>query len=133
MENNNKSTIFNLIFLVAGIAVGWMIWGSSYKTNNIMSSSGTHQMSDGTSMNNSGDMANMMANMNTALLGKTGDEFDKTFLSEMIVHHQGAVSMAELALTSSNRPELKKLASDIISAQNKEIQMMKDWQKAWFK
>jgi uncharacterized protein (DUF305 family) len=71
----------------------------------------------------------MMAN----LKGKTGDEFDKAFLSEMVVHHQGAVEMAKAVLATSKRPELIKLANDIISAQNKEIEMMQGWQKAWFK
>ncbi len=133
MENKNNVAIFSLTFLVAGIFVGWLIWWSSYRSNNMMSSVGTHQMMDGTMMNNSGDMAEMMASMNAGLIGKTGDAFDKAFLSEMIVHHQGAVSMAQLVLTTSKRPELKKLANDIISAQNTEIQMMKDWQKSWFK
>lgn len=90
-------------------------------------------MMDGTMMSNSTDMEDMMASMNVALVGKTGDDFDKAFLSQMIVHHQGAVSMAQMVLNTSARPELKKLASDIISAQNNEIQMMKDWQQNWFK
>lgn len=132
MENKNNVAIFSLTFLVAGVFVGWLIWGSNSGSCN-MNSSGMHQMMNGEMMANDSDMNHMMASMNASLLGKTGDTFDKAFLSEMIVHHQGAVSMAQLVLTSSNRPELKKLANDIISAQNTEIQMMKDWQKVWFK
>jgi uncharacterized protein (DUF305 family) len=74
----------------------------------------------------------MMSGMMAGLNGKTGDEFDKAFLAEMIVHHQGAVVMAKAVLKNSKRPELIKLASDIISAQTGEITMMKNWQKAWF-
>ncbi|HQV64922.1 MAG TPA: DUF305 domain-containing protein [Candidatus Paceibacterota bacterium] len=116
-------------FLGIGLLGGWLIWGMSSHTMN-----GTHQMSDGSMMNNDGsNMQAMMHDMNAALAGKTGDEFDKAFLSEMIIHHEGAVEMAQTVLKSSKRPELIKLANDIISAQNKEIDMMKGWQTKWFK
>jgi uncharacterized protein (DUF305 family) len=78
-------------------------------------------------------MDGMMMDMMSGLSGKTGDSFDQAFLSEMIVHHQGAVEMAQSVLKNSKRPELIKLANDIISAQNKEIDMMKGWQGVWFK
>jgi uncharacterized protein (DUF305 family) len=78
-------------------------------------------------------MNNTMTGMMSDLQGKTGDAFDKEFLSEMIVHHQGAVEMAKAVLATSKRPELIKLANDIISAQTKEIDMMKGWQTTWFK
>lgn len=83
--------------------------------------------SENTSMNNT------MTGMMSGLQGKTGDAFDKEFLSEMIVHHQGALEMAKAVLATSKRPELIKLANDVISAQTKEIDMMKGWQSAWFK
>lgn len=78
------------------------------------------------------DMNSMMNGMMAGLNGKTGDEFDKAFLAEMVVHHQGAVVMAQAVLKNSKRPELIKLANDIISAQTGEITMMKGWQKDWF-
>lgn len=93
-----------------------------------------HRMPDGTMMSNTGmDMDSTMKGMMSGLDGKTGDAFDKEFLAEMIVHHQGAVDMANAVLKSSNRPELKAMANDIITAQTKEIEMMKNWQTAWFK
>lgn len=94
---------------------------------------GTHRMSDGRIMSDNGSgMASMMHDMNANLTGKTGDEFDKAFLDDMIIHHQGAVDMAQLVLKNSKRPELIKLANDIITAQTTEIDMMKKWQKEWF-
>lgn len=78
-------------------------------------------------------MEEMMTSMNANLEGKTGDAFDRVFLDEMIVHHQGAVSMANLALTNAGHQEIKDLAAGIIAAQNKEIAEMKAWQQAWFK
>jgi len=72
-----------------------------------------------------------MDEMTTDLKGKTGDAFDKAFISEMIVHHQGAIDMANLALTNANHQEVKDLAKNIITAQTTEIQQMKDWQTQW--
>jgi uncharacterized protein (DUF305 family) len=60
------------------------------------------------------------------------DELDKIFLVDMIVHHQGAVDMAKLLQKGTKRPELQKMANDIITAQTKEITMMQTWLKEWF-
>lgn len=89
-----------------------------------------HRMPDGTMMG--GDMASMMQQMNAGLVGKQGDEFDKAFIDEMIIHHQGAVEMAKMVLMQSNRSELKDLAQAIITAQTQEIDQMTQWRKAWF-
>ncbi len=61
----------------------------------------------------------------------TGETYDRNFIANMIAHHQGAVDMAKLALTSAKHQELKDMANDIISAQNGEISQMKSWQQAW--
>lgn len=58
-------------------------------------------------------------------------DFDKSFLEQMIPHHQMAVVMASMLERGTNRPEMKKLAGEITAAQTKEIQQMKQWQKDW--
>ncbi len=132
MENKNNVLVFSVVFLIIGIFVGWLI--GSNKTVSVNQTAGMHQMADGTMMGNVPmNMESMMGGMMAGLQGKTGDAFDKEFLSEMIVHHDGAVEMAKAVLATSKRPELIKLANDIISAQTKEIGMMKEWQKVWFK
>ena len=73
-----------------------------------------------------------MQSMTTGLTGLQGDAFDKAFLAEMIVHHQGAVAMAQQALTSSKHQEIKDLAQKIIDAQNTEITQMQAWQNSWY-
>lgn len=78
-------------------------------------------------------MHSAMEGMMMGLGDKTGDEFDQAFLSEMIVHHEGAVWMAQEALTNSNREEIKNMAKAIIEAQTTEIKQMRDWQAAWYK
>ena len=40
--------------------------------------------------------------------------------------------MANLALKNSQRKEIKDLANGIISAQNKEIEMMENWLESWW-
>ena len=63
---------------------------------------------------------------------ETGDDFDKAFISGMIIHHQGAIEMAEIALKSARHEEVKKMAQDIISAQEAEIAQMQEWQQSWY-
>ena len=82
--------------------------------------------------NMSHDMSSMMMDMNANLIGKTGENLDKAFLEEMIIHHQGAVEMAEILLEGTQRQELINLANEIIDAQTQEIQMMQQWQTQWF-
>lgn len=72
-----------------------------------------------------------MAEMNTDLKGKTGDDFDKAFIEMMIEHHQGAIDMAELIPSRANHDEIKILGEAIITAQTKEIADMKQWQMDW--
>jgi uncharacterized protein (DUF305 family) len=49
---------------------------------------------------------------------------DLAFAQEMVPHHVDAVEMAELAETKTNRPAVKFLARDIITAQTQEIQQL---------
>jgi uncharacterized protein (DUF305 family) len=65
-------------------------------------------------------------------LGPADADYDLRFIDGMLMHHQGAVNMAEDALSKSQRPEIKKLAQDIIAAQNREISQMKEWRTAWY-
>jgi len=57
---------------------------------------------------------------------------DQHFIQMMIPHHQGAIDMANLALTKATRPELKQLAEAIKTSQSQEIQEMKAWYKQWY-
>jgi uncharacterized protein (DUF305 family) len=74
-------------------------------------------------------MGDHMMNMD---LGPKDAEFDLRFIDGMMVHHQGAINMAEAALQNSQRPEIKQLAQDIIAAQQKEIEQMKEWRQTWY-
>jgi uncharacterized protein (DUF305 family) len=52
---------------------------------------------------------------------------DVDFAQGMIPHHQGAIDMAKVVLKYGKDPEMKKLAEEIIKAQDTEIAFMKGW------
>lgn len=66
-------------------------------------------------------------------LGKADEGYDLRFIQAMIPHHEAAVTMAKDLAQKTKRPELQKLAKDIIASQQVEIGQMKQWQKAWTK
>ncbi|WP_252975521.1 DUF305 domain-containing protein [Janibacter melonis] len=62
----------------------------------------------------------------TDLESATGAKFDQMWLTMMIKHHQGAVTMAKDVQSTTSNNEVKTMAADIIKAQNSEITTMKD-------
>lgn len=60
------------------------------------------------------------------------EPFDRAFVDAMIPHHQSAIEMAQIASEKSKNPEIKELAENIVSAQKKEIEQMKQWRREWY-
>ncbi len=113
-------------FVYAAIALVIGFGGGYYMSENSAPATGTHVMPDGSMM------ADSMTDMTAGLQGKTDDAFDKAFIEEMIVHHEGAVAMAELALQSARHAEIKQMANEIIDAQTREITTMREWLRLWY-
>jgi uncharacterized protein (DUF305 family) len=59
--------------------------------------------------------------------------FDVDWMDRMIPHHQDAITMAREALQKSRRPEIKRLAEQIIQTQQAEIDQMRQWKAKWSK
>lgn len=128
---NKEAILYGVIGLLAGAIITG--FGAAYAVNNnhqgMMNMMGMHSNTTSQGMMDDADMS--MSDMTSSLKAKTGDDFDKAFVSEMIAHHQGAIDMANLAKQNAKHDEIKNLANDIVTAQTKEINEMKTWQTQW--
>lgn len=59
--------------------------------------------------------------------GVQANDADVAFAKGMIAHHEGAVDMAEVQLKYGKDEDMRKLATDIIAAQEAEIKQMENW------
>ncbi|KOC89551.1 CopM family metallochaperone [Winslowiella iniecta] len=57
------------------------------------------------------------------------DDPDIAFAQGMTAHHQGAIEMAKTELKYGKDPAMRKLAQEIIDAQQPEIDRMQQWLK----
>jgi uncharacterized protein (DUF305 family) len=60
------------------------------------------------------------------------DPFDKAFIDEMIPHHESAIAMAEVARRETDNPQIREIADDIVTAQEREIEQMEQWREEWY-
>lgn len=61
-----------------------------------------------------------------ALAAAEGDEASRLYLEQMIVHHDGAIDMAEEVVEDGTDPEVRALAESIITSQAAEIVTMRE-------
>lgn len=124
-KNNIIIVAIVAVVAIAGISIYAISKNNDHgmMDDNMMGNHSSQQSTAGTVDKNSSDykMYNQL----------TGEDYDRMFLANMIAHHQGAVDMANLALTSAKHQEIKDMANNIISAQTKEIGDMQSWQTAW--
>ena len=58
---------------------------------------------------------------------------ERKFINDMIPHHEEAVTAAQYAIDfGAQNPEVRKLATDIVTAQKAEIALMKEWYVEWY-
>ncbi|HET7098985.1 MAG TPA: DUF305 domain-containing protein [Patescibacteria group bacterium] len=57
---------------------------------------------------------------------------EKTFLENMIPHHQEAVDTSTVILSQTQDSELKQFTQGVVGTQTKEIVQMKEWLLSWY-
>jgi uncharacterized protein (DUF305 family) len=83
---------------------------------------GLPEPEDMAGMDMSGSMPGMMSPADLKeLAGLKSAAFDQKFLTMMLAHHEGAVTMAKAQTTGGQSPAAKALAQQIITAQTQEI------------
>lgn len=128
---NKENVMFGTIGLLLGVVLAGFAAGRAVNNNNngmmrmmgVDTSRVQQEAADHSTMS--------MAEMSEQLESLSGDNYDKAFIEMMIDHHEGAVDMAELSSSRAEHDEIKKLSLAIISAQEKEITDMKQWQQDW--
>lgn len=100
--------------------LGWLQeWGVEYNPND----NSTGGMDHGSM----GGMDGMMSDEDMSMLEDAdGPTASRIFLEQMILHHEGAVEMAETALKDATDPDVRELAEQVIDDQNAEIATMQD-------
>jgi len=136
MQPFSVRTSLLALTVVAIASLGGVLTACSSVTQNQAQAENTStKQMDGKQNTMHGGSMNHGSGMNHDMsmdLGPADADYDLRFVDAMIPHHQGAVEMAQEVLKKSQRPEMKKLAQDIIAAQNREIEQMKQWRKAWY-
>jgi uncharacterized protein (DUF305 family) len=89
----------------------------------------SHDMSN---MSEEVSMEEQVKQLSGELDDKTRNALDRAFVENMIVHHQGAIEMAEKVVDQTKRPEVKALAEEIIATQGAEVETMNGWLKKWY-
>ena len=75
-------------------------------------------------------MAEMMNVMHEGMHGAPfSSKPDRDFVTMMIPHHQGALDMAKAVLLHGEDPQMRRLAQEIITNQQSEIELMQLWLK----
>jgi len=76
------------------------------------------------------EMEQAMEKMHTGIasIKPTGDN-DADFVRFMLPHHQAALDMAKAELTHGKDPQMRRLAQEIVTDQQSEIELMQFWLK----
>ncbi|MFF8959680.1 DUF305 domain-containing protein [Streptomyces sp. NPDC014894] len=88
---------------------------------------GGHEGHEGHEGHDAGSMPGMATEAQLKKLRESrGKEFDELFLTLMITHHEGAITMATQVLADGNNVRVEEMAGDVIAGQTTEIDRMRD-------
>lgn len=123
MKNQRTYTIATLSII--GIIIAGLITAYFVTRSNTTPPTSQYDMSNmGTSNNDESDTYKKYAALK-------GEAYDKAFLADMIVHHDGALNMAEMANGAATDQNIKNLAANINATQGREIARMNELQEKW--
>lgn len=63
---------------------------------------------------------------------RTAEPFDRQFIDAMRDHHRLAIEAGRLAQIQGKRTEIRDLGTKIIADQQREIDQMNEWRRAWY-
>ena len=90
--------------------------------NSWLKSWGMPEVEDMSGMDMGGSMPGMMSAADLAdLAAAKGAEFDRMFLTMMVAHHEGAITMAKEQVTKGKNADAKALAGKVVADQSAEI------------
>ncbi len=112
MKYKNSVNNWAFLYIAIGIFFGWIITAKFLSPNQSGYQFGTRTM------------------MGSGYRNATN--IDQHFIEQMIPHHEDAITMANLALSKSKKPEIKILAQNILKSQGDEITQMTQWYVEWF-
>ncbi len=124
-------TIFIITSLVI-VVVTSIVFTIAYENSKANNNSSTNQsMVKPSGMTMHGDLKNEShghGKMNMSEMVKD----DKSFIENMIPHHQEAVDTSKIILSKSENDDLKSFAQKVITDQEREVELMKKWHKQWY-
>ena len=110
----NKYTIIVIATIVAVVIAGIAVYAIS--RNNVSK--------DQSSNSQSTEDTNKYATLK-------GDAYDEAYLADMLAHHEGAITMSEMAGAGTERKEILDLSQTIMQTQSQELMKMQAFQAEW--
>ena len=113
---------------IIALSLGYMIGGAQHASGPLRVQP-THEMAMEAIPETTPAQAMQAANarMHSSMAMPSSGDVDLDFAKGMIPHHQGAVEMAQVELRHGKDPEMRRLAGQILAAQQPEIDAMKSW------
>ncbi|PWJ54904.1 Uncharacterized conserved protein, DUF305 family [Quadrisphaera granulorum] len=125
-RSTRRTTARSAALLLASAATALLLAGCG------ASSSGAHHDADDMQHGSSPAASAASPSSSSISAGASAhSDADVSFARDMVVHHEGALTMAELATQRASTPEVKALAERIMAAQQPEIDLMQGWLTAW--
>lgn len=114
--------------IIIVLFIGGLLIFSGYYLRRVINPSAINTITNPTNSNTCGPQG---CNNNT-MVHSIAIIDDKSFLLEMIPHHQEAVDSSQLLVSSTTDAELKQFLTEVITVQTLEINQMKTWLKDWY-